>query len=97
MIIYNSDNSTLHIGTSHYPGYPLYPGQFLIYSNYHFWGGGGGGGAAASLRCCPRAFSICGEKGLVFVAVGGLLIAVASRCGARALGARASVVVAHGL
>ena len=33
----------------------------------------------------------------VFIVVHGLLIVVASRCGARALGARASVVVAHGL
>ena len=42
-------------------------------------------------------FSSCGEQGLLFVAVCGLLIAVASRCGARALGAWASVVVACGL
>ena len=35
--------------------------------------------------------------GLLFVAVRGLLIAVASRCGARALGVPASVVVACGL
>ena len=45
-----------------------------------------------------RAFSSCGERGLLFVAVCGLLIALACLCwGARALGARASVVVAHGL
>ena len=44
-----------------------------------------------------RAFSSCGEWGLLLVAVCGLLTAVASRCGARALGMRASVVVAHGL
>ena len=31
-----------------------------------------------SLRCCARAFSSCGEWGLLFVAVHGLLIAVAS-------------------
>ena len=50
------------------------------------------------LRCCVRAFSSCGERGLLFVAVRGLLIAVASLCcGARAVGARASVVVARGL
>ena len=53
--------------------------------------------AALGLRCCTRAFSSCGERGLLFVVVRGLLIAVASRCGARALGARASVVVARGL
>ena len=45
--------------------------------------------AALGLRCCAW--------GLLFVAVRGLLIVVASRCGARALGARASVAVAHGL
>ena len=37
------------------------------------------------LRCCTRAFSSCGEQGLLFVAVRGLLIAVAS------------LVVEHGL
>ena len=51
--------------------------------------------AVLGLRCCARAFSSCGERGLLFVAVHGLLIAVASLCcGAGALGARASVVVA---
>ena len=30
------------------------------------------------LRCCPRAFSSCGEWGLLFVVVHRLLIAVAS-------------------
>ena len=34
--------------------------------------------AALGLRCCMRAFSSCGERGLLFVAVRGLLIAVAS-------------------
>ena len=34
--------------------------------------------AALGLRCCARAFSGCGEWGLLFVAVHGLLIAVAS-------------------
>ena len=53
--------------------------------------------AALGLRCCLRAFSSCSERGLLFVAVRGLLIAVASRCGARALGARASIAVARGL
>ena len=47
-------------------------------------------------RCCTWAFSSCGEWGLLFVEVHGLLIAVASRCGARALGTWASVVVARG-
>ena len=37
-----------------------------------------------------RALSSCEERGLLFVAVRGLLIAVASRCRARALGAQAS-------
>ena len=34
--------------------------------------------AALGLRCCMRAFSSCGERGLLFVAVRGLFIAVAS-------------------
>ena len=34
--------------------------------------------AALGLRYCARAFSSCGERGLLFVAVHGLLIAVAS-------------------
>ena len=53
--------------------------------------------AALGLHRCARAFSGCGERGLPFVAVHRLLIAVASHCGARALGAQASRVVARGL
>ena len=34
--------------------------------------------AALGLCCCAQAFSSCGERGLLFVAVRGLLIAVAS-------------------
>ena len=34
--------------------------------------------AALGLRCCTWAFSSCGEWGLLFVAVRGLLLAVAS-------------------
>ena len=41
--------------------------------------------AALGLRCCARALSSCGERGLLFVVVHGLLIAVAS------------LVVEHGL
>ena len=41
--------------------------------------------AALGLRCCGRAFSSCGEQGLLFVAVSRLLIVVAS------------LVVEHGL
>ena len=41
--------------------------------------------ASLGLPCCSRAFSSCGERGLLFVAVRGLLIAVAS------------LVVEHGL
>ena len=48
--------------------------------------------AALGSHCCARAFSSCGERGLLFVAVRGFLIAVASlvaehglsSCGARA-------------
>ena len=45
---------------------------------YLFW-------ATLGLRCCARAFSSCGERGLLFIAVRGLRIAVAS------------LVVEHGL
>ena len=41
--------------------------------------------AELGFRCCTWAFSRCGEQGLLFVAVCGLLIAVVS------------VVVEHGL
>ena len=34
--------------------------------------------AVLGLRCCARAFSSCGEWGLLFIAVRRLLIAVAS-------------------
>ena len=34
--------------------------------------------AVLGLRCCARAFSSCGERGLLFIAVCGFLIAVAS-------------------
>ena len=34
--------------------------------------------AVLGLRCCVRAFSSCGERGLLFVVVRGLLIAVVS-------------------
>ena len=34
--------------------------------------------AVLGLRCCVRAFSSCGEQGLLFIAVCGLLTAVAS-------------------
>ena len=51
--------------------------------------------AALGLRCCVRAFSSCGERGLLFVAVCGLLIVVTSLCcRAWAVGTWASVVVA---
>ena len=48
--------------------------------------------AALGLRCCAWASSSCSKWGLLFVAVCGLLIAVASCCGARA-----PVVAARGL
>ena len=53
--------------------------------------------AALGLRCCILAFSSCGEQGLLFIAVRGLLIEVAPRCRAWALGTLASVVAACGL
>ena len=54
--------------------------------------------AVLGLCCCTWAFTSCGERGLLFMAG-----AQASHCsglscrGARALGVRASVVVARGL
>ena len=60
------------------PGaWPLCPmskiGFFLIYLYFiHLFL------AVLGLCCCARAFSSCGEQGLLFVAVRGLLIAVAS-------------------
>ena len=61
--------------------------------------------AVLGLRCCAWAFSSCGEQGLLFVAVRGLLIAVASLVaehglqvpGLQQLWHMGSVVVAHGL
>ena len=34
--------------------------------------------AALGLRCCAQAFSSCGKRGLLFIVVHGLLIAVTS-------------------
>ena len=48
--------------------YPVMWRSFLIYLFL----------AALGLHCCVRAFSSCGKQGLLFVAVRGLLIAVAS-------------------
>ena len=78
------------------PGKPLY----LIFFNKFIYFL-----AVLGLRCCVRAFSSRGEQGLLFVAVCGLLILVASllrstgsRCaGFSICGMRAAVVVAHGL
>ena len=53
--------------------------------------------AALGLHCFARAFSSCGERALLFVAVRGLLIVMASRCAAQASGVQASLVVAHRL
>ena len=54
--------------------------------------------AVLGLCCCARAFSSCGERGLLFIAVRGLLICGGFPCcGARGLGAWASVIVARGL
>ena len=41
--------------------------------------------AVLGLRCCAQSFSSCGERGLLFVAVSGLIVVVAS------------VVAEHGL
>ena len=54
-------------------------------------------GCAGSLLLCTGFLSSCGERGLLFVAVHGLLTVVASRCRVQALGVQASITVAHGL
>ena len=54
--------------------------------------------AALGLRCCVQAFSSCGERGLLFPAVCGLLIAVASPVAEHRFHARRlRVVAARGL
>ena len=61
--------------------------------------------AVLGLCCCERAFSNCGKRELLFIAVRGLLIVVASLAAEHGLQARGlqqlqhvvSVVVAHGL
>ena len=47
-----------------------------------FWG------AALGLHCCTQAFSSCGERGLLFFVVHGLLIAGASLVAEHGLWAR---------
>ena len=50
------------------------------------------------LRCCKCSTLVAGERGLLFVAVQGLLTAVVPLAGrAWALGTRVSAVTAHGL
>ena len=53
--------------------------------------------AALGLRCCVQAFSSCGERELLFVAVRRLLIVVASLAAEHGLQSTGSVVVAHRL
>ena len=54
--------------------------------------------AALGLHCCVQAFSSCGEWGLLFIVVRGLLFAVASLVVEHRLyGTQASVVVARRL
>ena len=63
-------DSTLHLFCSGLDfGFPLFFFKKLIY--YLFL-------AVLGLLCCAQAFSSCSEQGLLFVAVRGLLIAVAS-------------------
>ena len=63
--------------------------SFLFFKLIYFW--------LCWVFVAARAFSSCGEWGILFVAVGRLLTAVACCCGAWALGTWASVVVAHRL
>ena len=87
-------------GSSHNPKCPVLKHFFnkFIYFIYLFL-------AVLGLRCCVRAFSSCGEWGLLFLAVRGLLIAVASLVAEHGLQAHGlqqlwhlgSVAVARGL
>ena len=55
-------------------------------------------GAVLGLHCCMGAFSSCSERGLLFrCSAQASHCSGFSCCGSRALGTRASVVVAHGL
>ena len=49
------------------------------------------------LRCCTRASSSCSERGRLFIAVRGVLIAVASLAAEHGLYRAGSVVVGHRL
>ena len=71
---YNSkEGYTTHIGSSNPMNTikTIFLKNKFIYFIYLFL-------TALGLCCCARAFSSCGEWGLLFVAVQGLLIAVAS-------------------
>ena len=46
--------------------------KFIYFIYFYF------GGAVLGLRCCVWAFSSCSERGLLFIAVRGLLIVVGS-------------------
>ena len=62
-----------------YSAYQLFPDRIFIIFLFL---------AVLGLRCCARAFSSCGERGLLFVAVRGLLIVVASLVAEHGLQAR---------
>ena len=64
------NNSTYLIGIM-IEGHNIFFNKFIYLFIYLFL-------AALGLCCCMRASSSCGERGLLFVAVCGLLIAVAS-------------------
>ena len=53
--------------------------------------------AVLGLRFCARAFSRCGKRGPLFIAVRGPLTIAASRCGARAPDAQAQQLWCTGL
>ena len=53
--------------------------------------------AVLGLRFCARAFSSCGKRGPLFIAVRGPLTVAASRCGAQAPDAQAQQLWLRGL
>ena len=87
-IIHNCKEILIHHQLLRFPPY-FNQDSFKIYLFIYFW--------LRWVFVAVRGLSSCGERGLLFVVVCRLLIVVASRCGAQALGARASVVAARGL
>ena len=73
------------------------PQQSVSRSHTHFFSGRGGVRSVLGLPCCTQVFSSCSEWRLLFVAVCGLLIAVASLVAKHRFYSTGSVIVARSL